>query len=280
MINNIETKKKLASSWFSFLQNETCILFERLEKLKSKKNFKKFSKRKWKKSNKSEGGGTSYLMTDGQVFDKVGINFSEVSGFFKKEFRNKILGASKDGSYWASGISIVAHMKNPKIPALHFNTRFIVTTDSWFGGGMDATPSKKDAIEKIKMHKLLKTICTQNKKNYNKYKKWCNKYFYLPHRKESRGIGGIFFDYETKNWENNFKFVRELGLCFMDISKNVILEKINTKWSKKEKKDQYIKRGKYVEFNLLYDRGTKFGLNSGGNIESILMSLPPKAKWK
>ena len=130
------------------------------------------------------------------------------------------------------------------------------------------------------MHKLLKTICTQNKKNYNKYKKWCNKYFYLPHRKESRGIGGIFFDYETKNWENNFKFVRELGLCFMDISKNVILEKINTKWSKKEKKDQYIKRGKYVEFNLLYDRGTKFGLNSVGNIESILMSLPPKAKWK
>jgi coproporphyrinogen III oxidase len=280
MINNIETKKKLAASWFSFLQNEICILFENLEKQKSKKIVKKFTKRKWEKKNKGEGGGVSYLMTNGQVFDKVGINFSEVSGYFKKEFKNKILGASKDGNYWASGISIVAHMKNPKIPALHFNTRFIVTANSWFGGGMDATPSKKDDLEKIKMHKLLKTVCAQNKKNYNKYKNWCDKYFYLPHRKESRGIGGIFFDYETENWENNFKFIRELGLCFMDISKNIILNKKNTKWSKKEKEDQYIKRGRYVEFNLLYDRGTKFGLNSGGNIESILMSLPPKAKWK
>jgi coproporphyrinogen III oxidase len=255
-------------------------LFENLEKQKSKKIVKKFTKRKWEKKNKGEGGGVSYLMTNGQVFDKVGINFSEVSGYFKKEFKNKILGASKDGNYWASGISIVAHMKNPKIPALHFNTRFIVTANSWFGGGMDATPSKKDDLEKIKMHKLLKTVCAQNKKNYNKYKNWCDKYFYLPHRKESRGIGGIFFDYETENWENNFKFIRELGLCFMDISKNIILNKKNTKWSKKEKEDQYIKRGRYVEFNLLYDRGTKFGLNSGGNIESILMSLPPKAKWK
>ena len=143
MINNIETKKKLASSWFSFLQNETCILFERLEKLKSKKNFKKFSKRKWKKSNKSEGGGTSYLMTDGQVFDKVGINFSEVSGFFKKEFRNKILGASKDGSYWASGISIVAHMKNPKIPALHFNTGLLLPQTLGLEGGWTPHQAKR-----------------------------------------------------------------------------------------------------------------------------------------
>ena len=171
-------------------------------------------------------------------------------------------------------------MKNPKIPAIHFNTRFIVTTKEWFGGGMDVTPSHQDLKEKKLVHDMLKRICIQNKKNYKKYKKWCDNYFYLPHRKEARGIGGIFFDYETNNWKKNFKFVRDLGLTFINISKKLIKRKIHLKWSKKDKEQQLIKRGRYVEFNLLHDRGTKFGLNSGGNIESILMSLPPEAKWK
>jgi coproporphyrinogen III oxidase len=171
-------------------------------------------------------------------------------------------------------------MKNPKIPAIHFNTRFIVTSKEWFGGGMDATPSHIDNKEKKIIHDDLKKICLQNKKKYKKYKKWCDEYFYLPHRKESRGIGGIFFDYETKDWNKNFKFIRELGLTFINISNKIINRKKKLRWSKKDKERQLFKRGRYVEFNLLHDRGTKFGLNSGGNIDSILMSLPPEAKWK
>ena len=171
-------------------------------------------------------------------------------------------------------------MQNPKIPAIHFNTRFIVTSKEWFGGGMDATPSHHDVKEKLLVHDMLKKVCVQNKKDYQKYKKWCDKYFYLPHRDEARGIGGIFFDYENKNWNNNFKFVRELGLTFIDLSKMIIKRKMNLKWTEKDKKKQLLKRGRYVEFNLLYDRGTKFGLNTGGNTESILMSLPPQANWK
>ena len=171
-------------------------------------------------------------------------------------------------------------MRNPKIPAIHFSTRFIVTSKEWFGGGMDATPSFKDNKEKLYFNNMLKKVCLQNKKNYNNYKKWCDKYFYLPHRNEPRGIGGIFFDYETVNWEKNFSFVRDLGLTFIDISKEIIRRKKKLKWTKKDKKKQLFKRGRYVEFNLLYDRGTKFGLNTGGNTESILMSLPPQASWK
>jgi len=270
-----EFRKKMASSWFSYLQSQICKEFEAIEKNKIK-----FIKREWKKNNRSEGGGTSFLLSRGKVFDKVGVNRSTVSGTFPKKFRSNILGAEKKGKYWASGISVVAHMKNPKIPAIHFNTRFIVTSKEWFGGGMDATPSHFDLKEKNILDSLLKKVCFQNKKNYKKYKAWCDEYFYLPHRKEARGIGGIFFDYEKKDWIKNFKFVRELGLAFIDISKKVINRKKELKWTKKDKEKQLLKRGRYIEFNLLYDRGTKFGLNSGGNIDSILMSLPPEAKWK
>ncbi len=271
---NLSYRKKVVDSWFSYLQNLICKEFESLE------GKKKFLKREWYKKDRKEGGGVSYLLTEGNVFEKVGVNKSTVSGKFKKEFRSKILGAQKDGKYWASGVSVVAHMKNPKIPALHFNTRYIVTTKEWFGGGMDATPSINDTKEKELIQKLLKKVCLNNKKNYKKYKLWCDKYFYLPHRKEIRGIGGIFFDYEKENWVKNFKFVREVGFTFIDISKKVIERKKKVKWTKKDKEKQLLKRGRYVEFNLLYDRGTKFGLNSGGNTESILMSLPPLARWK
>ena len=274
MINS-DYRKKMADSWFTYLQIQICKEFEDLENNKFK-----FIKRDWNKNKIKEGGGTSFLLSGGKIFDKVGVNKSTVSGIFPKKFRKKILGAEKNGKYWASGISVVAHMRNPKIPALHFNTRFISTSKEWFGGGIDATPSHNDLKEKKIIHDHLKEVCKQNKKNYIKYKKWCDNYFYLPHRKEPRGVGGIFFDYETKNWFQNFKFVRELGLSFIKISKKVIIRKKKIKWSAKDKQKQLIKRGRYVEFNLLYDRGTKFGLNSGGNIESILMSLPPEAKWR
>ena len=277
MKNFIEIKKTLASNWFKFLQEKIIEEFELLEKKYKKK---KFTKREWSKDNKKEGGGISYLLEGGGLFDKVGVNRSTVSGIFKKEFRSKILGAERDGKYWASGISVVAHMKNPKIPAVHFNTRFIVTSKEWFGGGMDATPTFHDEKEKKNIHKKLKDVCLKNKKNYQKYKKWCDNYFYLPHRNEPRGLGGIFFDYETKDWDQNFKFVQDLGITFIDITKEMILNKIKSKWNTVDKEKQLYKRGRYVEFNLLYDRGTKFGLNSGGNTESILMSLPPQAKWK
>ena len=274
-----EYKKKFADNWFNYLQSQICKEFERLEKMSSGKQ-NKFIRRDWYKENKRLGGGTSFILKNGNIFEKVGVNKSTVSGIFHKKFRSNILGANKNGKYWASGISVVAHMKNPKIPAIHFNTRFIVTSKEWFGGGIDVTPCFEDNSEKLFFHKKLKEICSNNNKNYIKYKKLCDRYFYLPHRKEPRGIGGIFFDYEKTDWHKNFKFVRELGLGFIDIAREIILKKKNKKWSKEDKEKQLFKRGRYIEFNLLYDRGTKFGLNSGGNIESILMSLPPNANWK
>ena len=283
MKNLIEIKRKITSDWFKSLQNKIIVQFQLLENEASKKNkkkTKKFIKREWGKKNKKEGGGTSYIISDGELFDQVGINQSTLSGQFEKTFRSKVLGAEKNGKYWASGISIVAHMKNPKIPAFHFNTRFITTSKEWFGGGIDVTPSFKDKEEEKDVHQKLREICLSNYKDYNKYKKWCDNYFYLPHRKEPRGIGGIFFDYETKDWEKNFKFIQELGIGFVSIAKQIIMAKKKLKWNEKDKEQQLYKRGRYVEFNLLYDRGTKFGLNSGGDIDSILMSLPPKAKWK
>ena len=280
---NLEIKKKIASNWFKFLQTEIFKEFWALERKKSKKSSKKlFKKKVWKKSeNKNEGGGTYIIMKDGAVFDSLGINFSEVSGKFQKKFKSQVLGAEKNPNYWASGISVVAHMKNPKIPAMHFNTRFIVTEKNWFGGGMDATPALKDEEEKRIYHKMIKKMCDKHsKKYYPRYKKWCDDYFYLPHRKETRGIGGIFYDYKQSNWEKDFNFTRNVGLCFLQCAKNIIKKKMNKKWSEKQKDIQLYKRGRYIEFNLLYDRGTKFGLSTGGNAEAILMSLPPKAKWR
>ena len=275
---NLEIQKKLSSDWFIYLQNLICREFESIEKkiAKERKIYPKiFKKNVWSKENINEGGGQYFILKNGQVFDQVGVNFSKVQGKFPKNFRSKIPGAEKNPNYWASGISVVAHMKNPKIPAVHFNTRYITTSKSWFGGGMDVTPSFPDYNEKLLVHKNLKNICDKNKKNYKSYKKWCDQYFYINHRKEPRGIGGIFFDYQYNNWVKNFKFIKDLGLCFLITTKEIIDRKIKTKWNKKQKDDQYKKRRRYVEFNLLYDRGTKFGLNTGGNVDAIFMSLPP-----
>ena len=274
---NLEIKKDLASNWFKMLQESICNSVIDLEK-----NNIKFKSTSWKRNlKKDEGGGEYRILKDGKIFDKVGVNFSKVYGKFPKQFKKNILGAKKDPRFWASGISVVMHMKNPQIPAMHFNTRYICTTNDWFGGGMDVTPSKKDDNEKKEFHKILKRMCNRhNKKYYPKYKKWCDDYFYLKHRKEPRGIGGIFFDYKKENFEKDFKFVRDVGVTFELIFQKIIRKKIKKKWTIKDKEMQYIKRGRYTEFNLLYDRGTKFGLQTGGNIEGILMSLPPLAKWK
>ena len=274
---DLNIKKDLASNWFKLLQDSICNDINLLEN--NKINFKSYN---WKRNKKTdEGGGEFRILKNGKIFDKVGVNFSKVYGKFPDQFKKNILGANKDSRFWASGISVVMHMKNPLMPAMHFNTRYICTTKHWFGGGIDITPSKKDEVEKNDFHKSLKSMCDRhNKDYYKKYKKWCDKYFFLPHRNESRGIGGIFFDYKQDNFEKNFKFVRDVGVTFQMLFNNIIRKKINRKWSIKDKEIQYLKRGRYTEFNLLYDRGTKFGLQTGGNIEGILMSLPPLAKWK
>ncbi len=274
---DLEIKQKLTSNWFKSLQEMFCKNISDFEK--NKISFKSTT---WRKNlKKDEGGGEYRILKDGKIFDKVGVNFSKVYGKFPKKFQKNIPGAQKDPRFWASGISVVMHMRNPLIPAMHFNTRYICTTFDWFGGGIDVTPSKKDNKEREEFHKTLREMCNRHdKKYYKKYKKWCDEYFYLPHRKEPRGIGGIFFDYKKHNFEKNFKFVRDVGVTFESIFQKIISKKIQKKWTSRDKEDQYIKRGRYAEFNLLYDRGTKFGLQTDGNVEGILMSLPPYAKWK
>ena len=273
---DIELKKKLVRNWFKILQDMIC---NEIEELEGKTKFK--SKNWQRNKKKDEGGGEYRILENGKTFEKVGVNFSEVYGKFSEKFKNRIPGTKKDSSFWASGISVVMHMKNPHVPAMHFNTRYIYTSYGWFGGGMDVTPCLDDKNLKNWFHKELKKICDyHNKKYYKKYKKQCDEYFYLPHRKETRGIGGIFFDYKKENWEKDFNFVRYVGLTFKNIFREIIIKKNKKKWTKKQKEIQYLKRGRYVEFNLLYDRGTKFGLQTGGNTNAILMSLPPIAKWK
>ena len=274
---DLEIKKDITSNWFKMLQEAIWHTITNLERKDAD-----IKTTVWNRSKKrDEGGGEFRILENGKIFDKVGVNFSKVHGKFPKQFQKNILGAKKNPSFWASGISVVMHMKNPMIPAMHFNTRYICTTQDWFGGGMDVTPSIKDDKEKKEFHKTLKKMCDQhNKKYYTKYKKWCDEYFYLPHRKEPRGVGGIFFDYKKDNFEKDFKFVRDVGITFQFIFEKIIRKKMKKKWNKKHKELQFIKRGRYTEFNLLYDRGTKFGLQTGGNVEGILMSLPPLAKWK
>ncbi len=268
---NIKRKQKLTKEWFANLQNMICKNIEGLEKEYGSNS--KFIKNKW-----SHG---EFRIIKGNVIEKGGVAFSNVKGKFSKKFAKKIPGVKKNLNFWSSGVSVVLHPKNPKIPAMHFNTRFICTSKNWFGGGIDVTPALTDYKEKKYLHMELKKMCNiHDKKYYKKYKKWCDEYFYLPHREEIRGIGGIFFDYKMDDWNKDFLFVKDVGKIFNYLVKQIIKRKMFKKWTQKEKKIQLLKRGRYVEFNLLYDRGTKFGLNSGGNPEAILMSMPPTAHWE
>jgi coproporphyrinogen III oxidase len=281
----IEKQKIITQDWFEDLRKETIKVFLDIENNNSRSSKKNnFNFKKWKRKSvntKDNGGGTMGILY-GDVFEKVGVNVSTVHGKFSSKFKKQIPGAGKSGKFWASGISVVAHMNSPFIPSFHFNTRFIVTESSWFGGGMDMTPAFKDIKNKNTLHQDLKKMCDMhNKKYYKKFSKECDEYFYLPHRKETRGDGGIFFDrLNTKSFENDFAFVKDTGKLFIEIVPKIISRNIKKKWTKDDKRKQEIKRGRYAEFNLLYDRGTKFGLETDGNIDAILMSMPPKAIWK
>ena len=265
-----EIKFDKAKDWFEDLRNQ-------LINIVSEIDGSEFTKTNW--NHKHEGGGTMAKIK-GLVIEKGGVNVSTVSGKFSSEMQSKIPGAKKDPQYRATGISVVLHPVSPKIPSMHFNTRFLMTAEQWFGGGMDITPCL-DFKPLENYHNGLKKICDKyDPEKYLEFKKWCDDYFYLPHRKEPRGAGGIFFDYLQNNLENDFEFIRNTGKYFRDFVQTTFNEFKNEKWSEEEKNIQLIKRSRYAEFNLLHDRGTKFGLETGGNIDAILMSMPPLAKWE
>ena len=271
-----ENQKSYAEKWFSKLRDKICKQFEDIENSESNRN--SFKIKNWKRDG---GGGGKMSIMKGNVFEKVGVNISTVHGKFSDNFRSNIPGAEDDGKFWASGISVVSHPKNPFVPAAHMNTRLIVTSKTWFGGGGDITPMKPSKVMSKEFHNDLKKTCNRHNQNYYaEFKKWADEYFFIKHRNETRGDGGIFFDYiNTGNWEKDFSFVRDIGETFLNSYSSIIKKTKNLPWNEKDREDQLIKRGRYAEFNLIYDRGTLFGLKTGGNIDAILMSLPPEVKW-
>ena len=269
---------------FLNLRNTLCNSFQSLENsFSSKQDLKsnKFKKRTWKRDvNKNEYGGGISSILRGNLFEKVGVNISTVCGVFSDDFKHMIKGASEDPRFFATGISVVAHMFSPFIPAAHFNSRFILTKDAWFGGGCDLTPTYYEKKIKNDFHYSLKIFCDQYDKSfYKNFSKWCSEYFYLKHRKEERGIGGIFFDYLDANLEKNQNFTIDTGDAFCQIYCNFIKKYQNKQWNIKQREKLFKKRSKYAEFNLLYDKGTAFGLKTNGNVDAILMSMPPIASW-
>ena len=268
----IDKEKEVARSWFRELRDSFCKKFEEIDG-------ENFSRKNWKHS--GEGGGEMSTLK-GNVFEKVGVNISTVKGTFKEDFRNQISGTEKAPDYWASGISVVAHMQSPHVPAFHFNTRYIVTGKRWFGGGADMTPAISNKEDIDIFHKSIENVCNKYDKNYYRdFKKQCDEYFYLPHRDEPRGEGGIFFDHlNNKNFKSDFNFIHDFGEDILKTISLIIENRMNKKWTDSEKDIQLYKRGRYVEFNLLWDRGTLFGLKTGGSTEAILMSMPPTAKWQ
>ena len=271
-----ENQKTTAEKWFSKLRDKICKEFENIENSLSNKN--SFKIKNWKRDG---GGGGKMSIMKGNIFEKVGVNISTVYGKFSENFRSNIPGAEDDGKFWASGISVVSHPKNPFVPAAHMNTRLIVTSKTWFGGGGDITPMKPSKVMSKEFHNDLKNSCNRHNENYyDEFKKWADEYFLIKHRNETRGDGGIFFDYiNTGNWEKDFSFIRDIGETFLNSYSSIVEKTKNSPWNEKDREDQLIKRGRYAEFNLIYDRGTLFGLKTGGNIDAILMSLPPEVKW-
>jgi len=273
-------KKALASDWFAALRDDICTAFEAIEDsvATKQKPAGRFERKSW---NRDGGGGGEMSLMRGQVFEKVGVNISTVFGSFSDDFKAEIRGAETDGAFWASGISLVAHMQNPHVPAAHMNTRFICTSQNWFGGGGDLTPLLPDAEAGADFHAGLKAACDRHDPDYYaKYKKWCDEYFYLPHRDEPRGAGGIFYDnLNSGDWSADFAFTQDVGRGFRDAYVDIVKSRMNKSWTDAERHQQLVRRGRYVEFNLLYDRGTLFGLKTGGNIEAILMSMPPEVRW-
>ncbi|MCF8473728.1 MAG: oxygen-dependent coproporphyrinogen oxidase [Emcibacter sp.] len=275
-----------AEKWFEELRNNICNAFEQLEQdligTNADQEAAKFSRTAWHRNDNPENGGGVMSVMKGRVFEKVGVNISTVYGEFPEEFAKSIPGADKDPRFWASGISLVAHMHNPLVPAVHMNTRHIITTRDWFGGGGDlntAFPNDRDTAD---FHNSFKSACDKHDPTYYpKYKKWCDEYFYIKHRNKARGEGGIFYDQlNTGNWDNDFAFTKDVGRAFLDVYPELVRRHMNKEWTAEQREELLYYRGLYAEFNLVYDRGTSFGLKTGGNVDAILMSLPPEAKWR
>ncbi|RYG30356.1 MAG: oxygen-dependent coproporphyrinogen oxidase [Burkholderiales bacterium] len=290
--SQLENRKAKAYSWFQTLRADIIARFEALEDEASPPLYRgaagRFEKTPWKRGDGTEdlGGGTMAVMR-GRLFEKVGVHVSCVYGAFAPEFAKTIPGADKSGGkFWAAGISLIAHMHSPRVPAVHMNTRMLVTSDAWFGGGADLTPllgyqREQDYPDAIQFHDAMRASCEGHSgADYAAFKKHCEEYFYLPHRDEPRGIGGIFYDrHATGDWEADFALTQSVGRHFADVYPQIVRKRMVESWTPAEREEQLIRRGRYVEFNLLYDRGTTFGLKTGGNVASILSSMPPVVKW-
>jgi coproporphyrinogen III oxidase len=286
-----EALKAPARAWFESLRDRLCSAFEGIEDTEVAPGpdgpAGRFVRTTWTRptTDGSPGGGGVMSVMHGRVFEKVGVNVSTVWGEFSDDFRKQVPGADQDPRFWASGISLVAHMRSPLVPAAHFNTRMLLTTKGWFGGGGDLTPMRLDTSDAQEdaadFHSAFRTACDRhNPAYYPEYKAWCDRYFYLPHRQEPRGAGGIFFDHLfSGDADADFAFVRDVGEAFLDVFPRLIRRRMGTPWTAEQRDHQLIRRGRYVEFNLIHDRGTLFGLKTGGNVEAILMSLPPEVRW-
>jgi coproporphyrinogen III oxidase len=283
--------RERARAWFEELRDRLCDAFEAIEMAQAgetkqagevEQAVARFERTPW---NRPEGGGGVISLMRGRVLEKVGVNVSTVQGEFSPEFRGSIPGAAEDPSFWASGISLVAHPRSPLVPAAHFNTRLIVTTKGWFGGGGDITPmfphSPEAALDAASFHAAFRTACDRHDPDYYpRFKEWCDRYFFLPHRNEPRGLGGIFFDHlDSGDLDADFAFVRDVGDAFLSVYPKLVRARMGQPWTEAQREQQLVRRGRYVEFNLIHDRGTLFGLKTGGNVEAILMSLPPEVRW-